>query len=77
MGVDVIEVTGGRDLADFIQFPHDLYKNQPVRVPLLKRLAAREFSRKTNGFFKMKPVKKSGYIKRRSINPNLRKPFIL
>jgi hypothetical protein len=77
MGVDVIEVTGGRDLTDFIRFPYDLYKNHPVRVPLLKRLAAREFNRKTNGFFKMKFVKQSACIKGRSIDPTLQKTLIL
>lgn len=52
MGVDVIEVTGGRDLADFVRFPYDLYKNRPVWVPPLKILAGREFNRRKNGFFK-------------------------
>ncbi|MBN2225582.1 MAG: hypothetical protein JW765_12970 [Deltaproteobacteria bacterium] len=52
MGIDVIEVAGGRDLADFIRFPYDLYKNHPIWVPPLKVLAAREFDRRKNGFFK-------------------------
>lgn len=51
MGVDVIEVTGHRDLSHFIDFPYVLYKNHPVWVPPLKILAAREFNRKKNAFF--------------------------
>ncbi len=52
MGVDVIEATGRRDLAHFIRFPYDLYKNHPVWVPPLRLFAAQEFNRKKNGFFK-------------------------
>jgi hypothetical protein len=51
VGVDIIEVAGRRDLAHFIRFPYDLYRNHPVWVPPLKPFAAREFNRKKNGFF--------------------------
>jgi len=52
MGLDVIEVTGNRELKQFIRFPYDLYKNHPVWVPPLKLFASREFDRKKNRFFK-------------------------
>ncbi len=52
MGVDVREVTGRRDLKDFIQVPYDLYKNHPVWVPPLRFVTKREFNFKKNGFFK-------------------------
>ncbi len=51
MAVDVIEVAGGRDLADFIDLPYSLYKNHPIWVPPLRVQAAREFDREKNGFF--------------------------
>jgi hypothetical protein len=52
MGVDTIEVTDKQDLADFIVLPYTLYRNHPIWVPPLRVLAAREFDRKKNGFFK-------------------------
>jgi hypothetical protein len=52
VGIDVIEVTGRRDLADFIRLPYDLYKNHPVWVPPLKFLAAQEFNRRKNSFLR-------------------------
>ncbi|HMK49685.1 MAG TPA: hypothetical protein VK435_06515 [Thermodesulfovibrionales bacterium] len=49
-GIEVIEVTSGRDLDDFIDFPFRLYSRDPFYVPLLKSELKKQFS-PNNPFF--------------------------
>lgn len=51
MDIECIPVRSARQLEDFIQFPHDLYKNDPLYVPEIYAGQKRMFTKKTYPFY--------------------------
>ena len=51
MGITVAEVSGRRDLSEFIKLPYDLYAGCPHWTPPLKRFQRRDFSPRRNPYY--------------------------
>ncbi len=56
MSIEIKKVENKKDLKKFINFPHDLYKDDPNYVPMLDMAAKELFSEKKNPFFEHSSV---------------------
>jgi hypothetical protein len=56
MNIEIKKVENKKDLKKFINFPHDLYKDDPNYVPMLDMAAKELFSEKKNPFFEHSSV---------------------
>ena len=52
MNVEIVEVINGKQLDQFINFPHDLYKDDPNYVPEIYLAIKDLLNRKSNPYFK-------------------------
>ncbi len=50
--IDIVQVNGKKDLTKFIDYPHDLYKNDPNYVPMLYMEQEALLNAKKSPFFK-------------------------
>lgn len=56
MSIEIKKVETKKDLQKFINFPHDLYRDDPNYVPMLQMAAKEIFSKKKNPFFEHSEV---------------------
>ena len=56
MSIEIKKVETKKDLKKFINFPHDLYRDDPNYVPMLQMAAKEMFSKKKNPFFEHSQV---------------------
>ena len=56
MGIEIKKVETKKDLKNFINFPHDLYRDDPNYVPMLQMAAKEILSEKKNPFFEHSQV---------------------
>ena len=56
MSIEIKKVETKKDLQNFINFPHDLYRGDKNYVPMLQMAAKEIFSKKKNPFFEHSEV---------------------